>query len=41
MQGAEVKRLAFIRHLYKVGVEQSNQPEPLNAMSLLSFHDAA
>ena len=41
MQDVEVKRLAFIRHLYKVGVEQSNQPEPLNTMSLLSFHDAA
>lgn len=40
MQGVEVKRLAFIRHLYKVGVEQSNQPEPLNTTSLLSFHDA-
>lgn len=41
MQDVEVKRLAFIRHLYKVGVEQSNQPEPLNTISLLSFHDAA
>ncbi len=41
MQDMEVKRLAFIRYLYKVGVEQSNQPEPLNAVSLLSFHDAA
>ena len=41
MQDVEVKRLAFIRYLYKVGVEQSNQPEPLNATSLLSLHDAA
>lgn len=41
MQGVEVKRLALIRYLYKAGVEQSNQPEPLNTLSLLSFHDAA
>lgn len=41
MQSTEVKRLAFIRYLYKVGVEQSHQPEPLNFTSLLSFHDAA
>lgn len=41
MQDVEVKRLAFIRYLYKVGIEQSYQPEPLNAISLLSFHDAA
>ena len=32
MQDVEVKRLAFIRYLYKVGVEQSNQPEPLNSI---------
>lgn len=41
MQDVDVKRLAFIRYLYKVGMEQSNQPEPLNTLSLLSFHDAA
>lgn len=41
MQNSEVKRLAFIRYMYKVGVEQSYQPEPVNALALLSFHDAA
>lgn len=40
-QGFEVKQLAFIRHLYNVGLEQANQPEPLNTLSLLLFHDAA
>jgi hypothetical protein len=34
-------RLAFIRYLYQLGVEQSRRPEPLNAVSLLMLHDAA
>jgi hypothetical protein len=33
-------RLAFIRRLYRLAVEQSNQPEPLRAFSVLTFHDA-
>jgi len=41
MDNVVIQRLAFIRYLYTIGIEQSNQPEPLNAVSLLSFHDAA
>ena len=41
MKKIDLRRLAFIRYLYKIGIEQSNHPEPLNAISLLSFHDAA
>jgi len=36
-----IKRLAFVRMLYQQGVEQARLPEPLNATSLLSLHDAA
>lgn len=35
-----VKRLAFIKYLYKVAVEQSKRPEPLCSASILTFHDA-
>ena len=35
-----LSRLAFIRHLYQTGVDQSQQPYPLSAKSLLTFHDA-
>lgn len=35
-----VKRLAFIKYLYKVAVEQSQRPEPLCSASILTFHDA-
>lgn len=35
------RRLAFIRHLHRVAVQQSEQPEPLGAASVLTFHDAA
>jgi hypothetical protein len=35
-----IKRLAFIKYLYKVAVEQSQRPEPLCSASILSFHDA-
>jgi hypothetical protein len=34
-----MKRLAFIRHLYDVGMEQSRQPEPMCAASIMTFHD--
>ena len=34
------KRLVFISYLFRVGVEQSHQAEPMNSISLLSFHDA-
>ncbi len=35
-----MQRLAFIRYLYQIAVEQSRQPEPLGAASLLTFHDS-
>jgi hypothetical protein len=35
-----VRRLAFIKYLYKVAVEQSQRPEPLCSASILTFHDA-
>jgi len=35
-----VRRLAFIRFLFNLAVEQSRKPEPLSAASLLAFHDA-
>lgn len=35
-----VRRLAFIKYLYKVAVEQSQRSEPLCSTSILTFHDA-
>lgn len=35
-----ISRLALIKHLYNVGVEQSKQTETLSAFSILSFHDS-
>jgi hypothetical protein len=35
-----VQRLAFIKYLFNVAVEQSRQPEPLAAASILTFHDS-
>jgi hypothetical protein len=35
-----IRRLSFIKHLYNFAEEQSYKPEPLNAVSLLIFHDA-
>lgn len=35
-----MQRLAFIRYLYNMAVEQSRQPEPLGAASILTFHDS-
>lgn len=34
------RRLAFIKYMYKVAIEQSYKPEPLCSISLLTFHDA-
>ena len=34
-----IKRLALIKHLYKIGLEQSNQVETVSVFSILSFHD--
>jgi hypothetical protein len=36
----QTRRLAFVRYLYGVAVDQSHQPEPFAAVSLLTFHDA-
>jgi len=35
-----VKRLAFMKYLYQLGVSQSYLPEPANASSVLILHDA-
>jgi hypothetical protein len=35
-----MQRLAFIRYLYNIAIEQSRQPEPLGAASILTFHDS-
>ena len=35
-----LRRLAFVRYLYTLGLEQSVKPEPLSSASLLQFHDA-
>lgn len=35
-----IKRLAFIKYLYKLAVDQSKRPEPLCSASILTFHDA-
>ena len=35
-----IGRLAYIRYLYIVGVQQSRQPEPLSSASILTFHDS-
>ena len=40
LQPETVRRLAFIRYLYDLALEQSRQPEPLNAAAVLSFHDS-
>jgi hypothetical protein len=35
-----MQRLALIRYLYALALDQSKQPEPLNMIALLHFHDA-
>jgi hypothetical protein len=35
-----IKRLAFIKYLYKVAIKQSQTPEPLCVASILTLHDA-
>ena len=37
----QMRRLALVRHLYDLGVQQSRGPEPTSALALLPFHDAA
>lgn len=36
-----VRRLAFAKYIYSLGVDQSRLPEPMNTAALLQFHDAA
>ena len=35
-----LKRLSLIKYLYRVGVQQSEQHEPVCSFSILSFHDS-
>jgi hypothetical protein len=35
-----IQRLSFIRYLFTLAVEQSNQPEPLASACMLTFHDS-
>jgi hypothetical protein len=35
-----VQRLAYVRYLFREGVEQSKQPPPLRSRAITSFHDA-
>lgn len=35
-----VRRLAYIRYLHGVGIEQSHLPDPMSSTALLMFHDA-
>lgn len=35
-----IRRLAFIKYLYKSGDEKSRLPEPLSSTAVLSFHDS-
>ncbi|MDX1959525.1 MAG: hypothetical protein SFU98_13180 [Leptospiraceae bacterium] len=35
-----LRRLAFIKYLYQIGIEQSYKPEPLCNAAMLSFHDS-
>ncbi len=35
-----IRRLAFIKSIYKIAIQQSEAPEPLCSTSLLSFHDS-
>ena len=35
-----VQRLAYVRYLYREGVEQNGQPAPLRSRAITSFHDA-
>jgi hypothetical protein len=34
------RRLAFVRYLHGLGVDQSHKPEPFAAVAVLTFHDA-
>lgn len=36
-----VRRLAFIKYLYRLGIQQSEVPEPFSSVAVLIFHDTA
>lgn len=36
-----VRRLAYIRYLHSLGIEQARLPDPMSSAALLMFHDAA
>lgn len=40
MDPTYLQRLSFIKYLFSIGLYQSNQPEPLCGVSILSFHDS-
>lgn len=35
----EIQRLALIKYMFNTALDQSNQPEPLCGLSILTFHD--
>lgn len=37
---AKMQRLAMIRYMYTMAIEESQKPEPMNMTALLLFHDA-
>jgi hypothetical protein len=41
LDNTTMERLAFVRYLYQMGVEQSRKPEPANSVAILILHDAA
>ncbi len=41
LEKATMQRLATIRYIYTMAVDQSSKPEPLNMVAILLFHDAA
>lgn len=40
LDNSTAKRLAFIRYLHTIAVEQSKKPEPLSCTSILMLHDS-
>jgi len=40
MEPTHLKRLAFIKYLFNIGLYQSYQPEPFCGIAILSFHDS-
>ena len=40
-KGIIIRRLAIIKYLYNIGVQQSMQVETIAGFSILAFHDCA